>query len=122
MHLDKQEKVSEERNQAVKKVQKEATEYIIKNYSGIKTIKWQGWSVSQGPFTILADVVINDCSKKKLVYYAGGEKDIPRYTDNALVNKEYKELGETVFQKKGIAENKKGSPKAKIIYNWKESK
>ncbi|MBL1227603.1 hypothetical protein [Enterococcus sp. BWR-S5] len=105
IYMDKQETIRQERNQAVKEIQEQATKYIIENYVGIEKIEWRGWTTGSGPITILTSMRINDYPKdnennpieydknfsteehnefvKWLFVYTGGDKEarIKKVTD-----------------------------------------
>ncbi|WP_321383263.1 hypothetical protein [uncultured Enterococcus sp.] len=63
MYMDKQEEIQEERNQAVKEIQEQASKYIIENYSGIDKIEWYGWTIPLGPSNITTTMRINGLPK-----------------------------------------------------------
>lgn len=126
IYMDKQ-KQNEEYVQAVEKTQKATSEYIIKNYSGIKKITWNGWNMGPGPIGIDTSMIINDYEdevngKVQLGYSAVHPEYIKSYTDSVLVNEGYEYLEKTVFEKMGIKKDSQGSPQAEVIYNLKENK
>lgn len=133
IHMDKQEAIRQERNQAVKEIQEQASKYIIENYAGIEKIEWNGWSIGAGPFTVNTSMTINDYQdeingKVQFSYSAGYPQYIEKYTDNNLKIHSFEEMDDSkatmqkTLQLQGVIKSKIGSSNAEIIYNWEESR
>lgn len=128
IYVDKQEAIRQERNQAVKEIQEQASKYIIENYAGIEKIEWNGWSVSKGPSSVDTSMRINDNKNGMFSYKAGHSKWIENYTDKKFEVSSYLEddLTQEVMAKElrnqGVEKSKDGSLEAEVIYNWEESK
>lgn len=124
--MNQQKKAQDERSEnilAVKNTQEEVSKYIIKNYSGVEKIEWNGWSGGNsdtaGPFGLDTSMTINDYtdSKNKKVqfsYDALHPEWIEKNTQSSLKNKPI--LNEQ------IKLSSEGSPNAEIIYNLEENK
>lgn len=134
MYMDKQEKIREERNQAVKEIQEQASKYVIENYVGIKKIEWTGWSVGPGPLSVDTSMIINDYSVDEgngfFSYSAGHPEWVEKYTDGIFefyprdendTSKGTKGEMIKTLREQGVRKSKEGSPNAEIIYNWEES-
>lgn len=132
MYMDKQEAIRQERNQAVKEIQEQATKYIIENYVGIEKIEWRGWGIGAGPLSVNTSMTINgypvNDGRGLFSYSAGHPEYIKKYTDlrfsidESTENDPTKEVMEKELREQGVKKSKQGSINAEIIYNWEERK
>lgn len=132
MYMDKQEAIRQERNQAVKEIQEQATKYIIENYVGIEKIEWRGWGIGAGPLSVNTSMTINGYpvnDGRGLFSYSAGHPDwVEKYTDGRFDILPFEEDDETQavmakqLRNEGVKKSNEGSPNAEIIYNWEERK
>ncbi len=128
----KQKNTKDEYIEAVKETQELVSNYIVENFEGIKTIEWNGWSISAGPFSIKTSMTVNgyedERNGKVQLSYSAGDKYIEAYTDACLLvspdleDIEDFDLMQKELRRQGVEKSKVGSPNAKITYNLNQRK